>query len=336
MTNPIQSGGIAAPVRRFFGFSPRPTTAAPAAPAAAPVAAAPVQPTTTAVEAQAGNALAVATPATQEVTIMLPSGGREGQVFGGVFGRMEEGKFRTDPLLKPIYLLQLLDGAEPGEGMDQQRMDVLRAMGGMPETVTITVPTELAASLKATLAHLSGARWEQLYAMTGAHANPMTRFALANESRVVREAVAQIAQTGGEIFTVQVAEPKELRFMMVSGDDDYYDSYERELTGVPQPIAVQPVVSALAGTVEYPSSGHETLSSAFNGRQEGDTVTYTHVEAFTVLADSAENAAKVLALIPPSLKARAAMTASEVMVNGQPHTLAPQADEEGPAVDVPR
>lgn len=209
-------------------------------------------------------------------------------------------------------------------------------MGGMPETVTITVPTELAAPLKATLAHLSGARWEQLYANVGAAANPMTKFALANEARIAREAVARVARVGGETFTVQIAEPKELRFMMEGGDDDY-DEYARELNGIPQPVAGRPVTTVVAGEVAYPAPGHETLYSALTGRQEGDTVTYTHVESFTVVADSAENAEKVLALVPQSLKARTAMSASDVKVNGQPYVLAvPPLDDEGPAADVPR
>lgn len=364
MTNPAtQAVGTKPPIR--FGFA-RPTAVAPAPAAAAAAAAdstatastppetsaavlataaqqlsAPANPvpvdqsTNQAAQAAAGLAGDVV-PATEQITIMLPTGGREGQVFGGVFGRMEDGKFRTDPLLKSIYLLQLVDGAEPGEGMDQQRRDIMLAMGGMPETVTITVPTELAAPLKATLAHLSGARWEQLYASVGGAANPMTKFALANEARIAREAVAQVARVGGEAFTVQIATPKELRFVMEGGDDEY-DEFGRELNGLFQPVAGQPVTTVVAGEVAYPASGHQTLSSALTGRQEGDTVAYTHVESFTVLADRAENAEKVLALVPQSLKVRTAMTATDVMVNGQPYVVAePLHDDDGPTADVPR
>ncbi|CAN7784309.1 hypothetical protein LJR175_008391 [Variovorax sp. LjRoot175] len=363
MTNPAtQAAGTKPPIRFSFGrsaaFAPTPATApaaAPAAPASSAVASTPVaaeavlttaseHPGTTANVAPGQPAAdaasqadgAAAAPATEQITIMLPSGGREGQVFGGVFGRMEDGKFRTDPLLKPIYLLQLVDGAEPGAGMDQQRRDLMSAIGGLPETVTISVPTALVAPLKATLAHLSGARWEQLYASVGLAANPMAKFALANEARMARDAVAQITRVGGELFTVQIAAPKELRFMEGGGDDEY-DDYGSGLTGVPQPVAGQPVTTAVAGEVALNAAGHETLASACNGRHEGDTVTYTHVESFTVLADSAENAERVLALVPQSLKVRTSIAASDVMVNGQPYILAaPVLDDEGPAADAPR
>jgi hypothetical protein len=332
-----------------FGFAPR--TAAPvAAPAAAPAAPAPVaQPIATsaalvqetAVIAQAvtgatteaSQALAVPT---EDITIMLPTGGRQGQVFGGVFGRMEGDKFRTDPLLKSIYLLELIDGAVPGGGRDDERGEMLEQMGGMPETVTVSVPTDLAASFKATLANLSGARWQQLYEQAGASVNSMVKFALNNEARVARETVAQIARTGGEVFTVQVAEPKELRFMMVDSEDDY-DNYVRELEGVPQEVAGSPVVTTVAGEVADAAQGQETLANACGGRQEGDTLSYTHIELFTVVADSAANAMKVQALVPAGLMTRTAMSASDVMVNGQPYVLSgPLLEDESSTADVPR
>ncbi|OUM00748.1 hypothetical protein [Variovorax sp. JS1663] len=331
-----------------FGFAPR--AAAPtAAPAAAPVASAPVgQPTTTstapvqeaAVVAQAaaaatGEASQAPVVATEDITIMLPIGGRQGQVFGGVFGRMEGDKFRTDPLLKSIYLLELIDGAVPGGVRDDERGEMLEQMGGIPETVTISVPSDLAASFKATLANLSGARWQQLYEQAGASVNSMIRFALNNEARVARETVAQIARTGGEVFTVQVAEPKELRFMMIAGDE--YDDYDRELSGVPQAVAGSPVVTAVAGEVADAALGQETLASACGGRQEGDTLSYTHIELFTVVAESAENAVKVQALVPAQLMIRTAMSASDVMVNGQPYVLAaPLLEDESSTADAPR
>ncbi|KWT65074.1 hypothetical protein [Variovorax sp. WDL1] len=266
---------------------------------------------------------------------MLPTGGRSGQVFGGVFGRMEGDKFRTDPLLKSIYLLELIDGAVPAGGRDDERGEMLEQMGGMPETVTVSVPAELAASFKATLANLSGARWQQLYGQAGANVNSMVKFALDNEARVARETVAQIARTGGEVFSVQVAEPKELRFMMVDGDD--YDDYDRELSGVPQTVAGSPVVTAVAGEVTDAALGQETLASACGGPQEGDTLTYTHIELFTVLADSAENAVKVQALVPAQLMTRTAMSASDVMVNGQPFVMsAALLEDESATADVPR
>lgn len=346
MTNPAtQVTGAKPPLR--FALRQAVAPAAHASPAAGtasptPVLAAMAQQVNAIPTAEAANEAggAVAAPAFEQITIMLPSGGREGQVFGGVFGRMEEGKFRTDPLLKSIYLLQLVDGAEPGEEVDEARRDVMRALGGLPETVTVSVPTELAASFKATLAHLSGQRWERLYASFGQMANPMTKFALANEARFAREAVAQVSSLGGEAFTVQIAESKELRYSMEAAGDDYddYDSGELVLTGVPQPIAARPVVSAVAGVPEANSSGHETLASACSGRQEGDTVTFTQVEGFPVIANSAETAEKVLALVPASLRERTSVIASDVMVNGQPYILeqAPQLGEEGPAADVPR
>jgi hypothetical protein len=343
----------AAPAAAPSAPAPAPApAAAPAAAAAATVAPAPVaQPTATsaapvqetAVVAQADQVVAgaageasqaLAVP-TEDVTIMLPTGGRQGQVFGGVFGRMEGDKFRTDPLLKSIYLLELIDGAVPGGGRDDERGEMLQQMGGMPETVTISVPTEVAASFKATLANLSGARWQQLYEQAGASVNSMVKFALNNEARVARETVAQIARTGGEVFTVQVAEPKELRFMMVASDD--FDDYDRELSGVPQAVAGSPVVTAVAGEVADATVGQETLASACGGRQEGDTLSYTHIELFTVLADSAENAVKVQALVPAGLMSRTGMSASDVMVNGQPYVLsAPLLEDESSTADVPR
>lgn len=340
------------PPARFGFFAPRPAAAAPApAAASAPadttqfaatstavaqqttVNAAPVQEDGAGTEIVAGATAEVPAVATEEITVMLPSGGRQGQVFGGVFGRMEDGKFRTDPLLKPIPLLQLVDGAELGTQQPEDS-ELMQAMGGAPETITITVPAELSASLKATLAHTNGARWDQLYAQSGAYANAITKFALQNEARNTREAVAQAVRTGGEIFTVQVAEPKELRFMM----EDEGDGYGSELEGVPQPVAGAPVTTAVAGAVANAAAGRETLHSAFSGRQEGDTVTYTHIELFTVLADSAENAQKVLALVPQSLKAHTALSASDVMVNGQPYVQAGPLllEEEAQTADVPR
>ncbi|MDN8616412.1 hypothetical protein [Variovorax ginsengisoli] len=345
-----------------FGFAPRaaaPAAAPTAAPAAAPVASAPVAapvaqsiatstapvqeaPVATlaaqAVEGAAGEATQAAVP-TEDITIMLSTGGRQGQVFGGVFGRMEGDKFRTDPLLKAIYLLELIDGAVPGgvpgAGRDDEHGEMLEQMGGMPETVTVSVPTDLAASFKATLANLSGARWQQLYEQAGASVNSMVKFALNNEARVAREAVAQIARTGGEVFTVQVAEPKELRFMMIAGDD--YDEYDRELSGVPQAVAGSPVVTAVAGEVADAAVGMETFASACGGRQEGDTLTYTHIEHFTVLADTAENAVKVQALVPEGLMTRTAMSAGDVMVNGQPYVLSgPLLEDESATADAPR
>ena len=194
----------------------------------------------------------------------------------------------------------------------------------------------MAASFKATLAHLSGARWQQLYAQAGANVNSMVKFALDNEARVAREAVAQIARTGGEVFTVQVAEPKDLRFMMVSGDDEY-DDYGQELSGVLQAVAGSPVVTAVTGEVVDAAGGQETLASACGGRQEGDTLNYTHIELFTVLADSAENAVKVQALVPAALMSRTALSAKDVMVNGQPYVLSgPLLEEESSTADVPR
>ncbi|CAN7366553.1 hypothetical protein [Variovorax sp. LjRoot178] len=337
-----------------FGFAPRaaaPAAAPTAAPAATPAPVA--QPTATstvpvqeaAANAAPADALAQLIPltqlgattgaATEDITIMLPTGGRQGQVFGGVFGRMEGDKFRTDPLLKSIYLLELIDGAVPGGGREDERGEMLAQMGGMPETVTVSVPSELAASFKATLANLSGARWQQLYEQTGTNVNSMVKFALNNEARVARETVAQIARTGGEVFTVQVAEPKELRFMLVAGDD--YDDYDRELSGVPQAVAGSPVATAVAGEVADAAIGMESLSSACGGRQEGDTLSYTHIELFTVVADSAENAVKVKALVPAGLMSRTAMSASDVMVNGQPYVLsAPLLEDESSTADVPR
>ncbi|VTU45001.1 hypothetical protein [Variovorax sp. RA8] len=351
-----------------FGFAPRAaapavapaSTATPAAsPAAAPVAAAPVaQPTMTStapvqetaavaqavqpVQADAGaagDASLVPAVATEEITIMLPIGGRQGQVFGGVFGRMEGDKFRTDPLLKSIYLLELIDGAVPGGAAgESEHSEMLEQMGGIPETITVSVPSELAAAFKATLANLSGARWQQLYDQAGAMANSMVKFALNNEARIARETVAQIARTGGELFTVQVAEPKELRFMMVSSDDyDDYDDYDRELSGVPQAVAGSPVVTAAAGEAADAAVGMEAFASACGGRQEGDTVSYNHIELFTVVADSAENAVKVQALVPESLMVRTAISASDVMVNGQPYVVAgPLLEDDSSTVDVPR
>lgn len=318
-----------------FGFAPRATAPA-AAPVAAPAPAAPAAPVAQAVAGAAGEAGQAPAVATEDITIMLPTGGRQGQVFGGVFGRMEGDKFRTDPLLKSIYLLELIDGAVPGGGRDDERGEMLTQMGGMPETVTVSVPTDLAASFKATLANLSGARWQQLYDQAGASVNSMVKFALNNEARVARETVAQIARTGGEVFTVQVAEPKELRFMMVAGDDEYND-YGCELSGVLQAVAGSPVVTAVAGEVADAAMGQETLASACGGRQQGDTLSYTHIELFTVLADTAENAVKVQALVPAGLMSRTAMSASDVMVNGQPYVLAgPLLEEESSTADVPR
>lgn len=336
-----------------FGFAPRATAPAAAAPAAAPAAtpAPAAQPAATstvpaqetavaAQDAQAvvgtvGEASQVPAVATEDITIMLPTGGRQGQVFGGVFGRMEGDKFRTDPLLKSIYLLELIDGAVPGGGRDDEHGDILAQMGGVPETVTVSVPTDLAASFKATLANLSGARWQQLYEQAGASVNSMVKFALNNEARVARETAAQIARTGGEVFTVQVAEPKELRFMMVSSDD--YDDYDSELSGVPQAVAGSPVVTAVAGEAADAAVGMETFASACGGRQQGDTLSYTHIEYFTVVADTAENAVKVQALVPAGLMSRTAMGASDVLVNGQPYVLsAPLLEDDSSTADVPR
>ena len=343
-----------------FGFAPRaaapaaaPTAAPAGVPAATPAPAAqPAATSTVPVQEPAANAALTdvanqlipltqraatsdqADAASEEITIMLPTGGRQGQVFGGVFGRMEGDKFRTDPLLKSIYLLELIDGAVPGGVRDDERGEMLAQMGGMPETITVSVPTDLAASFKATLANLSGARWQQLYEQAGASVNSMVKFALNNEARVARETVAQIARTGGEVFTVQVAEPKELRFMMVASDD--FDEYDRELSGVPQAVEGSPVVTAVAGEVGD-AAGMETFASACGGRQEGDTLSYTHIEHFTVVADTAENAVKVKALVPAGLMSRTAMSASDVMVNGQPYVLSgPLLEDESATGDVPR
>lgn len=339
-------------VRQFFGFARRPaadaSAPAPAAAAATPTsapAAAPTKPTasvaqpiaTSSAPVQEAPVVAQVTvgAATEDVTIMLPTGGRQGQVFGGVFGRMEGDKFRTDPLLKSIYLLELIDGAVPGGGRDDERGEMLAQMGGMPETVTVSVPTDTAASFKATLANLSGARWQQLYEQAGASVNSMVKFALNNEARVARETVAQIARTGGEVFSVRVAEPKELRFMMVSSDD--YDDYDSELSGVPQAVTESPVVTAVAGEAVDAAVGMETFASACGGRQQGDTLSYTHIEYFTVVADTAENAVKVQALVPAGLMSRTAMGASDVLVNGQPYVLsAPLLEDDSSTADVPR
>jgi hypothetical protein len=346
MTNPATQAAAPKPPLRF-GFMPRPVAASTPEPiaeapsvASSAFPAAAVQQVSAMPTVEAANEAggAVAAPAFEQITVMLPSGGREGQVFGGVFGRMEEGKFRTDPLLKSIYLLQLVDGAEPGQGVDEARRDVLRALGGLPETVTISVPTELAASFKATLAHLSGQRWEKLYAAFGGMANPMTKYALEAEARYAREAVAEVSRLGGFPYTVQIAETKELRYSMERADDDYEDYGALSLTGVPQTTTERPLVSARAGHSETDEVGSETLFSACSGRQEGDTVTYLQVEGYPVIAGSQEAAEKVFALVPASLRERASVMTSDVMVNGQPYVVeqAPELGDDGPAAEVPR
>jgi len=342
-----------------FGFAPRPAVTAAGAPVDVP-AAERTEPTSTttqqiatsnaptqqpdavenAVGAQFGTGVAgdPLGTSTEDVTVMLQSGGRQGQVFGGVFGRMEGGKFRTDPLLKSIYLLELMDGAEPGgapiTGTDE-RGELLARMGGMPEVVTIAVPTDLVASFKATLAHLCGERWQRLYAGAASGVQPMIQHALQNEARVARETVAQIERTGGEVFTVQVSEPKALRFMMVAGDDEY-DGFGRELEGVAEEVVGTPVVTVVAGAPAEAVVGQETLASACSGRQEGDTVTYRSTELHTVIAESPEAAINVRSLLPPSLENRW-LTASDVMVNGQPYVLAgPLLEEMSATAEVPR
>jgi hypothetical protein len=343
MTNPATQAAATKPPLRF-AFAPRPVAASTAE--ATPVvssalSAVPAHPAASMPTAEAANEAtgALAVSPFEEITVMLPSGGREGQVFGGVFGRMEEGKFRTDPLLKSIYLLQLVDGAEPGLGVDEARRDVMRALGGLPETVTVSVPTELAASFKATLVHLSGQRWERLYAAFGGMANPMTQQALASEARFARDAVAQAMNSmGGFPYTVQVAEAKELRYSMERADDDFEDYGDLSLQGVPQPSNTRPLISAVAGHGANTELGNETLFSACTGRQEGDTVTYLQVEGYPVIAGSQEAAEQVFALVPASLRERASLMTSEVMVNGQAYVIdqAPELGDEGPAAEVPR
>jgi hypothetical protein len=123
--------------------------------------------------------------------------------------------------------------------------------------------------------------------------------------------------------------------MMV--EDDEYEYGGRELSGLPQAVAGSPVVTAVAGEVADAAAGMETLASACGGRQEGDTLSYTHIEHFTVVADTAENAVKVQALVPAGLMSRTAMSASDVMVNGQPYVLsAPLLEDESSTADVPR
>ncbi|MBS0454081.1 MAG: hypothetical protein JSS14_22490 [Proteobacteria bacterium] len=325
-----------------FGFNRAPA-AAPAQPTAAPAPAwaAPL-------EASSQGQVPAADVATtreptgeiERLTIMLPSGGREGQVFGGVFGKMVGTKFQTDELLKRIYLLQLVDGSEPGEGIDQARRDVMAATGGMPETVTISVPVEILPAMKATLAHLSGARWEQLFERVIETSNPMTKFALANEARIAKEAVAQITQTGGELFTVQIAAPSGVRFTAAQGDYDYEDDeyfHDSGLVALPHAVEGDIVTSAAAGYVAPQASGHDVLAAAYQGRQAGDNVAFQNVQLFTVIAGDAVTAQRVLALIPTSLKQPTAQTVTDVFVNGQAfvHTQ-PLLDDEGGAGDVPR
>lgn len=288
-------------------------------------------------------------PEHERIAVMLGAGGREGLIFGGVFGRMEDGKFRTDALLKSIYLLQLVDGAEPNAGVDQVQRDLMAAMGGLPESTVIAVPAELAPSFKATLAQLSGQRWERLYSGAIASSNPMARFALANEQRIAQETVARIVAAGGASFTVQRAAPKQFRFTNRPDDEQDNDESgeywgygpEARLQEVQPGVAAPVVASATADNLAQPAdapSYEEFLHAVAGapGRAEGDVVTFNLVESFTVVADSPEAAMRILELLPRSLLPLAGITVTDAKVNGEDFTMPAPPVEEDSAGDAPR
>lgn len=369
MTNPAVQPAVPRPLGFGFGFArgtPPAAAAAAPTPAAAPAstdAAQHQEPSAMAGQAQMHTpttAAAVASAETGQITpvagdmaeepaaaveleriaVMLGNGGREGLIFGGVFGHLEEGKFRTDAALKSIYLLQLVDGAEPGAGVDQVQRDLMAAMGGLPETTVVAVPGELAASFKATLAALSGQRWDQMYASAAGASNPMVKFALSNEQRIAQDAVARIVAAGGEAFTVQVSTPKRLRYTDVANipQDDELDEYlpasglhfVMESTAAPATTTVSP------GPLGEAPSYEQFLNVSSTGRTEGDVVSFNLVESFSVIAADASAAERVHHLVPPSLRAQSAWTVSDMQINGVAFSMPPPIDDEDTVTDAPR
>lgn len=276
----------------------------------------------------------------ERIAVMLGNGGREGLIFGGVFGHLEEGKFRTDAALKSIYLLQLVDGAEPGAGVDQVQRDLMAAMGGLPETTVVAVPGELAASFKATLAALSGQRWDQMYASAAGASNPMVKFALSNEQRIAQDAVARIVAAGGEAFTVQVSTPKRLRYTDVANipQDDELDEYlpASGLHFVMESPAAPVTTSVSPGPLRDAPSYEQFLNVSSTGRTEGDVVSFNLVESFSVIAADAPAAERVHHLVPPSLRAQSTWTVSDMQINGVAFSMPPPADDEDAVTDAPR
>lgn len=87
-----------------------------------------------------------------KVTVVNLLSGREGQVFSGVFGTVNNGYFEVDPGLRGIYLLDLLSDPESEKtpGFSEALMD-------------IEVPDEILPAFKATMTNGLIHRWTELY-----------------------------------------------------------------------------------------------------------------------------------------------------------------------------
>ncbi|TAL65735.1 MAG: hypothetical protein EPN79_11175 [Burkholderiaceae bacterium] len=320
----------------FFGFARR--LVSPLAPAAAgaPAAAAPAQ----------ASAPGVATTSpgneTETIAVMLNSSGRAGTIFGGVFGKTTDGKFYPDPMLRSISLLDLLDGVEPGQGVDQQAADVALAVGAVPEMTKIVVPSHLVPAVKATLAHLSGERWATMYDGFGGSLPPMARQALKNEEMRVARTVESIKQQPGcQPFTVIKTQAKSTSFVK----DEYESNEDQEwiFLGESQPSgeAVTTVAPGLVQKDQFAAS-NEILQEVVNSpaRRAGDSLQAEYAENWHVYAGNAQEAQQVLALVPDSLKAAVGTQISNILINGEAYVpAAPAADDsdaDRAAGDAPR
>lgn len=87
-----------------------------------------------------------------KVTVVNLRSGREGQVFSGVFGTVNNGHFEVDSGLRGIYLLDLLSDPESEKtpGFSDALMD-------------IEVPDEILPAFKATMTNGLIHRWTELY-----------------------------------------------------------------------------------------------------------------------------------------------------------------------------
>lgn len=123
---------------------------------------------------------------------------RANQVLAGVYGqvtRNESGnpRFKIDPEFTRIsYLFSLLEnGTAPVEINDIQEVEV---------------PDAIATSVKGTLIHLLGARWDSLYRPGGNHPASMVSSMLANEGGLVMSgARSHLASMGMRGYDVQFA-----------------------------------------------------------------------------------------------------------------------------------
>lgn len=341
MTNPSTTT-TARPLGFGFGRPPQAAAAAPAAtlPAAAtpngqgaPMVSESAAPTrapaapSTSVEISTGDQQAGQVPAVHEptgeielVAVLGNEGSRGDAIFAGVFGSMQGAQFRVDPLLKPIYLLSLIDGAVPGV-----KSEGMAAIGALPAVTVVPVPVELAAGFKATLAHLSATRWAELYdELLGGNMSAVTRFALENDARLSNEVVTRIMAENGTPFTVQVSTP--VRQVFTGFEEDDGADEEDVSTETAATPTVTTTTSGAPATLD--SEGYRALHLVSSDRDTGDVVTYNQVNMFAVFSPDEASAGRILALIPQGLKRASAQSVNSVTLNGVPFVLPAPAEAE--------